>query len=500
MELYPAFTSQPEKTGEDTRGGLMVESVRKLESIRAFDSEAWRVSTAFVVMNARPFQKRQVPSPAYILITDGGANNYENVPEPNVLFPWSGHASNHNLLALSQQRVYGLANSTDLICEPYESPFFSASKRSVYKYDQVVPPSDLEPFRDGFYKSTCFPNPTDGEPPEEYYCIFINPTINHGQGMVIVTPIKLFEDSLDAGLNLSDEPPNHRALKVVPMPEKGGMGARAARKLQRGDQVTSTLPVGLFPCVKAGWNTPFGHSIRRQAIDHLPLETRAAVASLHGVGETEDEFVSNVIDSNMFAAKLFGDESMQFGSLVLMPSRLNHACRPNVVYYVDHETQLLHLKAIESIAKGEELTISYRALDATREARRSDLKLAYGFNCTCSHCAMSEELGKLSDQRISRILKLRVRYLYEDPSLTSQDAEELLNLCKIEKIPWCITTANIIAAEFYNSLGKMQKVKEHAEEAKNMGLILAGPSWSDLGAVEMLLSDPEKHESHFSRK
>jgi hypothetical protein len=67
---------------------LVVESVRKLESIRTFDSEAWRVSTAFGVMNARPFQKRQVPSPAYILITDGGANNYENVPEPNVLFPW----------------------------------------------------------------------------------------------------------------------------------------------------------------------------------------------------------------------------------------------------------------------------------------------------------------------------------------------------------------------------------------------------------------------------
>jgi hypothetical protein len=67
-------------------------------------------------------------------------------------------------------------------------------------------------------------------------------------------------------------------------------------------------------------------------------------------------------------------------------------------------------------------------------------------------------------------------------------------------VPWCITIANLFAAEIYNSLGKMQKVKEHAQEAKIMGLLLAGPRWIDLPRVEMLLSDPENHYSHFSRK
>ncbi|PLW07009.1 hypothetical protein PCASD_24551 [Puccinia coronata f. sp. avenae] len=275
--------------------------------------------------------------------------------------------------------------------------------------------------------------------------------------MVIVTPTKLFEDSLDQGLNLSDDPPSPRVLKVVPMPEKGGVGALAARNLQRGDDVDNARPIGLFPCVEAIWNTPFGRNIRRQAIDHLPLQTRAAVASLYGEGETQDEFISNAIEANMFTAILPADRSLYFGSVVLTPARLNHACRPNLVYYVDHDTQLLHLKAIQPIAEGEELTINYRSIELPREVRRADLKSLYGFNCTCSHCQMSAELGKISDQRLSQIRALRTRYLHQDPSFSSQDAEELVNLCKIEKVPWCITIANLFAAEIYNSLGKMQK-------------------------------------------
>ncbi|KNZ48619.1 hypothetical protein VP01_5532g2, partial [Puccinia sorghi] len=69
-----------------------------------------------------------------------------------------------------------------------------------------------------------------------------------------------------------------------------------------------------------------------------------------------------------------------------------------------------------------------------------------------------------------------------------------------EKIPWCITTANQIAAEIYNSLGRKQKVRQHAEAARSMGLLNGGSSWSDLGETELLISEPEKHSSHFSRR
>ncbi|EFP89131.1 uncharacterized protein PGTG_14972 [Puccinia graminis f. sp. tritici CRL 75-36-700-3] len=419
---------------------------------------------------------------------------------PHILL--ASYDSNLRLLGLSVaqtgQRSDEWANSTDLICKPSESPFFSSSQNLVYKYDKIIPPTTLIPFRDGFSKSTCFANPIDNKPEE--YCIFINPTINGGQGMVVVTPTELFEDSLNDGLKLSDDPPNPESLKVVPMPEKGGMGALAARNLRRGDPVQRTRPVALVAAAQPIWSTRLGRSIRRQAIDHLPLHTRAAIASLHGQGQTEDEFISSVIEANMFATKLFGDEATHFGALVLQGSRLNHACRPNVVYYVDHETQLLHMTAFESISMGEELTISYRSLEMDRASRQDDLQESYGFRCTCSHCQMSAELGRLSDQRLLRIAALKKKYFSEDPKFSADDVNELVNLCQTEKIPWCITLSNLIAAEFFNSLGKIQEVKEHAEEAKSMGLLIAGAHWPDLGEVELLLSEPEKHNSHFSRQ
>ncbi|WAQ89106.1 hypothetical protein PtA15_10A530 [Puccinia triticina] len=421
---------------------------------------------------------------------------------PHILLP--SYGSNSDFFGLpmhsqAQQRHHNRwANSTHLICKPQESPFFSSSKNSVYKYDKVVPPANLVPFRAGFYKSTCFEDPTDKKLVE--YCIFINPTINHGQGMVIVTPTELFEDSLDDGLDLSDDPLNPQSLKVVPMPEKGGLGALAARNLQNGDIILQTRPVAILASTQPIWGTSFGRSIRRQAIDHLPIQTRAAFASLHGEGETEDDFVSSIVDSNMFVTRLFGDQVTPFGAVALHASRLNHACRPNAVYYVDHETQLLRLSAFESISIDEELTISYRSLEMTRSARRKDLQESYGFSCTCSHCQMSAELGELSDRRLVRIVELRTKYFREDPKFSAEDANELIQLCETERIPWCMTISHIIAAEFYNSLGHSKKVKEHAEITRSMGLLLAGSHWTDRGEVDLLLTKPEKHNSHFSRR
>ncbi|KAA1068732.1 hypothetical protein PGT21_014296 [Puccinia graminis f. sp. tritici] len=400
-----------------------------------------------------------------------------------------------------QQNHFDRANSTliDWICKPHESPFLSWAQKSVYTYiDQVHPPPTLIPFRDGFYKSSCFVDPIDTEP--EQYCIFVNPTINHGQGMVIVTPTELFETSLGNGLKLADDPAHPDSIKIVQMPEKGGLGAVAARQFRRGDVIQQSRPVALFANDRPIWATRFGHNIRRQAVRHLPLETRAAVASLHGQGQTEDEVFESIFEANMLSTKLYGDEHRHFGALVLQESRFNHACRPNVVYFIDHETQLMNLRAFESIASGEELTISYRPLEMDRESRRKELQETYGFRCTCPHCQMSAELGKLSDQRLARIIELRIKFFSEDPMFTVEDAEELVNLCEMEKIPRCIALSNLIAAEFYNSVGQVEEVRGNAEEARNMALLVDGLQWPYLDDLELLLIHPEKHDSYLSRR
>ncbi|PLW04562.1 hypothetical protein PCASD_26065, partial [Puccinia coronata f. sp. avenae] len=236
--------------------------------------------------------------------------------------------------------------------------------------------------------------------------------------MVIVAPEEVLEGSFEDGLDLSEDPPHPDTIQVVEMPEKGGKGAVASRDVDVGEDVAIMRPVGLFPTNTPLWSTSYGRSIRRQAIDHLPMRTRAAIARLYGEGESEDEFISSVIDVNTFTSFLKTD--MDFGAVVLEGSRLNHACRPNVIYSMEPLAQLLHLKAIKPIAKGEELTISY----LESKIRHESLEEFYGFDCRCSHCQMRGELRDQSDRRVSRIAELQARSRYNDDDFSADEVEE----------------------------------------------------------------------------
>ncbi|KAH9463443.1 hypothetical protein Pst134EA_015527 [Puccinia striiformis f. sp. tritici] len=381
------------------------------------------------------------------------------------------------------------SNNTHSTTTRDNSPFsdLPSSRNLVYKYDQVTLIPKLEPFRNGFYRSTCFQNLESlADDAQEELCIFINPTINHGQGMVIVTPTKLFELRLDSGIDLSDDPPHHGTVTVVDMPEKGGKGAVASRDLQTGDYIAMTRPVALLPSSDDLWETRLGRRIRRHAIDHLPLRTRAEIATYHGEGETEEEYLSSLVDMNVLGSDFGeGGSTLEFGALVLEPARLNHACRPNVVFYQEESTQMLHMRTSEPVAKGEELTINYRDYEVPRHERRQELQESYGFNCTCSHCQLSEELGELSDRRVAQISELR----YQDFSdLTIDQIEEQINLCKMEKIPDCIAESSLVAAHIYNTHGQMDQVRRHAEVARELGILTSGLAWKHLEKAEKLLN------------
>ncbi|KAH9443545.1 hypothetical protein Pst134EA_033011 [Puccinia striiformis f. sp. tritici] len=408
-----------------------------------------------------------------------------------------GHDLFASIYSTVQQKNNHWTNSTDLICQPSDSPFFiPSSENSPYKYDQVVLKSTPQPFRDGFFKSTCFMNPIDDDP--DSFCIFINPALNGGKGMVIVAPEGDFEQYLGKDIDLSIEPRELDTMRTVDMPEKGGKGAVASRDIQAGEDIALMRPLALFPLGQTVWSTRFGQNVRRQAVDHLPLHSRAAVAGLHGEGKDGDEFISDLIDVNTFMTHI--QTEMPIGAVVVEASRLNHACRPNVVYNLDPRTQLLNMKAIRPIEKGEELTISYRSLEMPSEFRRQSLKEYYGFDCNCHHCKMSSELRQQSDERMQQILVFRYEAHSDNPRFRAEDVEEFLNICDMEQIPSCMVTANQVAAEFYNSRGEKQKVKEYAEVARKIGLINYGSSWDELEELELLVNAPEKHKSHFRRE
>ncbi|KAA1107110.1 hypothetical protein PGT21_002521 [Puccinia graminis f. sp. tritici] len=389
-------------------------------------------------------------------------------------------------------------NDEKLTHKQQESGLFSSSKDLVYKYDKETPTPNLEAFNEhGFYKSTCFKDPdADGE--SEEYCIFINPTTNRGQGLVIVTTEKNLKGFFENGLKIADEPTNADTFKIEDIPGKGGLRAVATHKLEMGDYVQVLCPVALFQWTEDFWQIPFVESIFRQAIDHLPHQTRAAIAHLPGKGQTEDEFILSVTLANVHKNCINnGDTKVNLGGVYLKKYGFNNSCRPNTQWYTDPVTQLLHMRAYEPIEIGQELTTTYCSSFLDRAERRKILQEGFGVDCTCSHCLMSEELGKISDQNLFRIRELLYLFKHNDPNLSVSELEELLNVTEKENIPLDIVESNIIAAKFFNFKHEILKVKEHAEKAK-LYMKFIEPQKSHLADLDMLLSNPEKHRSHFS--
>ena len=67
----------------------------------------------------------------------------------------------------------------------------------------------------------------------------------------------------------------------------------------------------------------------------------------------------------------------------------NHSCEPNAAYSFPANSSELHLKALEDIAAGDEVTISYLdpgMMRQSRNVRHAELASSYLFACDCTKC------------------------------------------------------------------------------------------------------------------
>ncbi|KNZ44425.1 hypothetical protein VP01_917g5 [Puccinia sorghi] len=400
--------------------------------------------------------------------------------------------------------LFNLGPSPQLHCKKWESPLVASLQTPNHQFyaDEFLPtiPQKMEPFKKNFFKHNCTRHPLDTDP--EAYCIFLNLNLNRGMGMVIVAKESIFEASLQ-NLDFSEDlmpasgPP--AAIKVVAMPEKGGAGAVAHHGLRRGQPVAQIRAVGIFPNDPKLWWTEFGKSYRRQALELLPPRTRHIINSLlsDGRAKSQDDFLASVLKQNTFSTHLNPKLPMLYSALVLEPVvRLNHACRPNVGYYMDHATQTIHMMALREISAGEELTISYRSPELTRKLRRESLEIHYGFRCSCSHCQMDAEQGRLSDHRVQRILEFQYMHYTEPEWLSIEQVQELVRNCQREDLPYSLVTAYYIAAQVYNAHGRTQEAAEFAKKARRDGLMFVGPKWEYLEGAQLLSESPQKHDSY----
>lgn len=76
------------------------------------------------------------------------------------------------------------------------------------------------------------------------------------------------------------------------------------------------------------------------------------------------------------------------GQLYLTYSHLNHSCDPNVQVIVPEDrTKSIELKSLKDIGRGDELLVCYANMnDMDYYQRQYNLRINYGFLCTCAKC------------------------------------------------------------------------------------------------------------------
>ena len=198
--------------------------------------------------------------------------------------------------------------------------------------------------------------------------------------------------------------------------ENKGHGLVLTRDVFAGEQVATERPLISLRLPKSQeeakqilgkeWKDDWGQCepevFREQVCKVL---VKRAVANLSKEGQRQYRFLSDKespkTDFGIFLTNALPLDSDSFLGVFSTISRINHSCQPNTYHRwnAEHGEKILH--CTESLAAGEELTISYLNLldqDPSWKARQSYLLTNFAFSCSCQLCTLKGEARDLDDE------------------------------------------------------------------------------------------------------
>ncbi|PBK88270.1 SET domain-containing protein [Armillaria gallica] len=199
----------------------------------------------------------------------------------------------------------------------------------------------------------------------------------------------------------SETAPSEQMYFVKDAGDKG-LGAFAARDIQRGDLILTEKPLLPFP-----GNSPSRTELLL-AMGKISPKDLLVFLSLKNAHSHEDT-IYGIYRTNAFAD----------GGIVIQTSRFNHSCRPNARYSYHEATNRQRIFALANIPKGEEIFVTYLAsrnvYGATRNQRQMALRAKHNFVCSCAACGLSRQLSLESDRRRLEIKSIWDRMPMFDP-------------------------------------------------------------------------------------
>jgi len=150
---------------------------------------------------------------------------------------------------------------------------------------------------------------------------------------------------------------------------------------------------------------------------------------------------------------IFCTNSFQLGEsgksgLFLSVSRLNHSCRANCDYSIEHGC--LEVRTARQVRAGEELTICYNNFleedgPVVKSERKEYLLWAYRFSCSCEDCSLMGNMSRINDHMRKRLVKLRKDWtITQDFRQERQIVDEQIRL--LSKLDSCGKTEYMLQA------------------------------------------------------
>ncbi|KAF2094774.1 SET domain-containing protein [Rhizodiscina lignyota] len=365
---------------------------------------------------------------------------------------------------------------------------------STHRHHRVVQELEITP--PWSYKPDCVESSNDIEP----FCLYTSLTFADSRGVsVITTPTaaKSIEEmaaftNKEALRGANTEPPFIYEARARP---GRGIGLIANTRIYRGDRIFSHTPVLVIntKIYKAMPNSD-REFLQKRGVARLPQKTREAYLALHG--QFGGDLVNDIIATNAFRTELSSDGK---DYLIVVPetARLNHACRPNVVSFLDPDTWTQHFHAIRDIDPNEEFYMQYINPLLVRQKRLDFLYSNCGFNCTCPRCNQPRFYTDISDSRLVVISDLFDRLSDQSVNRTAtiDDAELLISLVKQEGLENILANAYLHAALECSFIGQKEKTKMYAALSIELAILLAGPKDEDVMTMQSLWDSPEEHWS-----
>ncbi|KAI0044073.1 SET domain-containing protein [Auriscalpium vulgare] len=167
--------------------------------------------------------------------------------------------------------------------------------------------------------------------------------------------------------------------------KNAGKGMFSLDSHAAGGLVACDRPLVVFAIVDKG--TKDG-TVMERTLARMPAETRDVLLALHSCEPDAPSVESAIARTNRFEVgqvpEAFGPCCAVFNDL----SRINHCCAPNATFHWDPESLTGYIRALQPIAPGEEVFITYVANYAPYHRRQETLPRLYAFMCTCATCAL----------------------------------------------------------------------------------------------------------------